>query len=468
MSIPVHAPPANPHEGARLFEFNWNENAKRSAVGVSLVKPDFVVQQGRRVRLLDVRAGDELVGPLGHIPGCDWVPLARLGELQNKLDLLDPIVVISRGSERAVQATRALEGYGFARVAAMLGGIIAWRDLGYATIRDRGVLTREGQLRDLAPNSQLATGAHLTQADVELHVGDPLAVRWIKLAALLVHSHVSCVDGRDDSGLIGTPGGDAGEFLLGLAALEQLTGKPLSEGLIKTLLARRIDTFGDFYLHTDAHAADLANLAVGRDAQGALATAQLRTRGQWRKFWAEPPDELHPLLLQIASDPAHIGCGHLRHALLNPREYGVRTELAQSLIRTFFRTRWTDSADCEYVPLDGAHSEAAVLNIRLEDDVKAFSMIPLVTPAVGQVQAFVNHPQVASYIRRQLAEYLVAQRDVFVRPPSALDLHVEMEHLARVQLQATLGRIALGLPVFDVVLSRGGVVEVEPRGFVTA
>jgi hypothetical protein len=80
------------------------------------------------------------------------------------------------------------------------------------------------------------------------------------------------------------------------------------------------------------------------------------------------------------------------------------------------------------------------------------------------VQAFVNHPQVASYLRRQLADFLVIQRDIFPRPPSPLDLQIEMEHLARLQLKATLGRIAKGLPVFDVVLSPHGLVEVEERG----
>lgn len=88
-----------PNEDERLFQLNWDENARRSAFGVSLVKPDFVVQQGRRVRLLDVREADELVGPLGHVPGSDWVPAQRLQHAAAQLQLGDPIVVISRGSE---------------------------------------------------------------------------------------------------------------------------------------------------------------------------------------------------------------------------------------------------------------------------------------------------------------------------------------------------------------------------------
>jgi hypothetical protein len=47
-------------------------------------------------------------------------------------------------------------------------------------------------------------------------------VRWVKMAALLLHGKSSCVDGRDDHGVIGTPGGDAGEFLLALTSIERV------------------------------------------------------------------------------------------------------------------------------------------------------------------------------------------------------------------------------------------------------
>ena len=39
-------------------------------------------------------------------------------------------------------------------------------------------------------------------------------------AEIARQDRLSCVDGRDDSGVMGTPGGDAGEFLLALAAVE--------------------------------------------------------------------------------------------------------------------------------------------------------------------------------------------------------------------------------------------------------
>src|SRR6185369_4096093 len=100
---------------------------------------------------------------------------------------------------------------------------------------------------------------------VQKHVGDRLSVRWIKLPALLVRGLISCVDGRDDSGVIGSPGGDAGELLVGLRALETLMRRELSDAEVDTLMARRNDVFGRFYMHTDIDSANTAIKAIRAD-----------------------------------------------------------------------------------------------------------------------------------------------------------------------------------------------------------
>jgi hypothetical protein len=41
---------------------------------------------------------------------------------------------------------------------------------------------------------------------IKTHIGDALNIQWLKMAAFLVHGRHSCVDGRDDSGVVGTPG----------------------------------------------------------------------------------------------------------------------------------------------------------------------------------------------------------------------------------------------------------------------
>ncbi len=40
----------------------------------------------------------------------------------------------------------------------------------------------------------------------------------------IADSHFECLDGRNNGGILGTPGGDAGEFILGLHVYEDIVG----------------------------------------------------------------------------------------------------------------------------------------------------------------------------------------------------------------------------------------------------
>src|SRR5688500_4648532 len=117
----------------RMFRVNWVANITRSPSGVPLLRPDFVAKQGRKVRLIDVRDEQELVGVLGYINGSDWVPKDQAMSVLERVDREDAIVFVSAGEERAGAVALALEKAGLRFVACMQGGIIAWRDDGYTT-----------------------------------------------------------------------------------------------------------------------------------------------------------------------------------------------------------------------------------------------------------------------------------------------------------------------------------------------
>lgn len=449
----------------RMFRVNWVSAITRSPSGVPLLRPDFVAKQGRKVRLIDVRREDELTGVLGYINGSDWVPQSDTASLIERVDRDDPIVLVSAGEERSGAAALALEKAGLRFVACMMGGIIAWRDDGYMTTREPSILERRNVVRSIEeiPDDN---PDEVTPEEIERHVGDPLAVRWIKLPALLVRGLVSCVDGRDDSGVIGSPGGDAGEMLVGLRALENIIRRELSESEVETIMARRNDVFGRFYMHTDIGSSNEAIKALRGDRRFDGALAGVNDALDWRKFWASPPEDVRGPMLEHVLQPAHIGCGHLRMELLHAREYGTREGLVRSVLRTFHRARWDGHPDMEYVPLAGGHSERAVVNVRIAGPMFSFSRIPLVSPAVGAAQVFVNHPHVTSYLRRQLAQFLVLQTDITRNPIDADWLHEEMVRVGAVQLTQTLTALAKGLPVYDVVFHGESRVEVRLGGVV--
>lgn len=449
----------------RMFRVNWVANVLRSPSGVPLLRPDFVAKQGRKVRIIDVREEDELTGVLGYIPGSDWIPVDRLPSLVERVHADDPIVLVSAGEERSDAGAVALEKAGLRFVAAMMGGIVAWRDDGYTTTRDPSILARRDAVRTIDDLPE-EPPERVTAADIEKHVGDPLAVRWIKLPALLVRGLVSCVDGRDDSGVIGSPGGDAGELLVGLRALENLTRRELRDDEITTLLARRNDAFGRFYMHTDVHSANHAVKALRADPRFDLALRGVDEALEWRRFWAAPPADVREALLEHALHPAHVGCGHLRLELTRPKDYGTREALVSGVLRAFHRWRWSGHPDMELVPLAGGHTERAVINVRIAGPLLPFSRIPLVSPAVGGAQVFVHHPRITSYLRRQLASFLALQTDITGRPIDPEWLHEEMVRVGAIQLSQTLGALAKGLPIYDVVFQGEDKVEVREGGIV--
>src|SRR5688572_18848250 len=110
----------------RLFRVNWVASLERSPSGVPLHVPEFVARQGRRVRIVDVREHDGLLGPLGYVPGSDWIGREHAMTLTELVNPDDPIILVSRGGERSAQLAYDLEKHGLRFVASMRGGMVAW------------------------------------------------------------------------------------------------------------------------------------------------------------------------------------------------------------------------------------------------------------------------------------------------------------------------------------------------------
>ena len=451
-------------QAERMFRVNWIAAELRSPSGIAMHSPDYVSRLGRAVRLVDLRTPEELTGPLGYIPGSDWVPHGEAVAALDKLPPDDPVVLVSRGGERAGEVARALEARGHRFVSALMGGIVAWRQVGLSTIRDAGVLARVGAVRE-ADTSWQASKRALTRDDIAHHLGDPLSTRWIKLAALLVSGRLSCVDGRDDSGVVGTPGGDAGDLLLTLAALERVTGARFTEGALRTLLLRRNDAFGTLYFHTDVHASNALIKALRDDRRMDAALEHVFEPLEWRRFMRAPPAAVRPIMLEHVANPAHVGCGHLRLAMLNADAYGVRRELVEGFVRVYLSLRWEGVDENEIAVLPGGHAEGAVVNVLLADGAEAFSRIPLVSPMAMGSQMFINHPQVSAFLRAQLVRFFARQRDVVPLGgawESALTL--ALESIGSAQMARTLATLAGGLPLFDATFDDQGGVTVVARG----
>lgn len=450
----------------RLVRVSFAAATHRDSAGVPRVPADFVAEQGQFVRILDVRDEAALCGPLGHIPAVTHVSLDQLGDVPRILGTDTCVVLISTRGGRAGVAARLLEELGMTRVAAMDGGMAAWKQLGFTTLRSPDsyrktlVALRPGMGRDGRPLVDVAVGTHLTAEQIRDHVGEATSVRWVKLGAFLLHGKRSCVDGRDSHGVIGTPGGDAGELLLALAVVERLEKKQFTREQLESVLLDHVDTFGRFYMHTDIAAVNrLIVDGYRKDPRIAPSITQIDKAEEWRAFHVNTPESLRAAVLDHLVKPDVMGCGHLRFAM-TIGDYQVRPGLARDFLEAFHRLRWSGVPELEWIVLGGAHSEGAVVNITVAGTLHSYTQVPLVSPNVGGVQMFVNHPQVTSFLRRELAASICDQGIC----SSEEALVTEIEALGGLQAGQTLGRLAGGLPMFEIRFDRDGTHSVEARG----
>ena len=455
-----------------LLRENWAAQCRIGTDGTPLLPPAFVAESGPRVWIVDVREDDELLGPLGHVPGVWRVPMDRITDIASVLTAYTPVVLVCSDGVRSSTAARYLSALGMTTVAALDGGMMGWKTDGYGVSRDAGVVER--LLSKPAPghgsDGRLLGGVSkkklLSKEAIAEHLGDPAKVRRVKLAAFLLATKTSCVDGREDRAIIGTPGGDAGELILGLAAVESVLDQEVPVEHIAGLAQAFADTFGGIYLHTDNHALNRLTRSLRLDARLAHSVDGLQTIEHWETFLRRPPEPVREALLEHLVQPDHIGCGHLKLALTNPDAYQVRPELIRNFFEAFYKGLWNGSPDLHWVVLGGEHAEGAVVQVTLEGTLQPFSAIPMIAPSIGGVQMFVAHPQVVAYLRRQTANFLANQVGQLLNLPADAEerLQQRIPEIGDEQAGATLAALAAGLPVFEAHFDLAGNVTVKEAG----
>lgn len=289
----------------------------------------------------------------------------------------------------------------------------------------------------------------LTEEDVRGHV-EHGGMELVEARELLQNTAEFCVDGRGENKAIGTPGGNAGEFVLYLGTYETMTGKNLSDEQVVQVLGRYLEEYGKFYMHTDSPA--LEHMCLSRD-----------------ELLNPDPAKRNGVLDKLC-DPNHVGCGHLKLAMKNFADYGIRPDLIKSFFRAFFEKLWDHDANVELDILEGEHKEGAVI-IVIVDEVEEFgdnSMVPAIKPNIGQTQAFVYHPQAVGYMRKKCAERL----NSIIPPVTGTEVEVaafadQLISNGKKVLSETVGRLARddsgkSLPKFVVHVDQNGrLVKVE-------
>lgn len=438
----------------------WKRAVTRDAHGAPVVTPLFVLESGPSVLLVDLREQSAAIGPLGYIAGSFFPTGAALDGLARATDR-QPLVLLSADGVEAAALAKRLEAAGAAGVAGMEGGLAAWRSRGFLTTRNPEGVTQE------LPQAPVSGAGPITAETIAQRLSNARSVHWVQMASLLFHATQSCVDGRDARGVIGTPGGDAGEFALLLAAVEQVKGLELTEKQIEAALLAHLDTFGDFYLHTDRSALEHLHAQLRADPRASSVVPESGDMEAWHTFLRTADESAQEALLEYLIQPENVGCGHLRLSLQHAAEYGVRAELVAAVIRSFFRLYWAGATELRHVILDGGHAESGVLSVQLDHQLWLLSPVPVATPSDGTAQLFVNHPDVSRYMRHAALKFQARpEGSLPIAPEDLPALTTEIDELAAQQMAMTLSHLAPGLPVYDASFSLHGEVDVTQVGTV--
>lgn len=88
------------------------------------------------LRLVDVREPDEFVGPLGHVPGAELVPLSTVPAAAAAWNRDEPVLLVCRSGGRSARAATTLASMGFRHLFNLVGGMIAWEANALPHLRD--------------------------------------------------------------------------------------------------------------------------------------------------------------------------------------------------------------------------------------------------------------------------------------------------------------------------------------------
>ena len=212
------------------------------------------------------------------------------------------------------------------------------------------------------------------------------------------------MDGRENGAILSTPGGDAGEFILGLFVYEGMT-RELSQQQIDSILEEYLrDMKKDkFYMCTDDDAISHLENELGMS----LSINILR----------QPPRQDQRDLIKALIKADNQGDRHLKNLLKNPNLYSIRKELVQMFLISFFKILWNDSSSLrEKLHLEnlvGVPQEQAFLEIRNNEICEEMDLAPRIFARKKfedenrTIQVFVNHIDAVSQQRKSMTNFFL-------------------------------------------------------------
>ena len=188
----------------------------------------------------------------------------------------------------------------------------------------------------------------------------------------------SCMDSRAAYAGLGTPGGDAGELINVLNAIETIIGNPFTPDDIANFFKQYLTEMGQSGKNYFSMCSDKAAVEAWFKAANIVGSGPLLQR------WNPLDTQGRRRLLKLSIDPKHVGCKHLQSMLNAPEKYKVRKGLVEGVISAFYAIYFNPFNSLRqhllFPVMDGVQAPTAVLNVQSPPSCRPLS--PLVAPKV--------------------------------------------------------------------------------------
>jgi hypothetical protein len=233
----------------------------------------------------------------------------------------------------------------------------------------------------------------LTQVELEDHLGEPENIQWAHVPQM----HFEGIDSRGQERELGTLGGDLGEFLVVLAAVEAQTGKTFTKGEVHhqfkiylTVMSR-----DKFYFSIDGEGIENLKKACG--------CPQLNI--------ADPPESKKGLLLNATHAAASHGDEFFKKALSNPELFNIRGDLINHVIDAFFNVMWLKSDPLhrriKFVLMKGPLATKGFIMVKTPGYCNAQLLAPMLSPELCGKQMGIYHGEAAVLLRTEIASIVM-------------------------------------------------------------
>lgn len=298
------------------------------------------------------------------------------------------------------------------------------------------------------------SNAGLSMADVTgLYGGsaiNELQRRMVTLAHVATTSF-TCLDDRLTEPSLVTPGGDLGEFVLGLASYvqERSAAKEshLSQEAVDTILLKYVEalpTSRPFVHCTDERA--ITHL----EAQLPVENLNLQS----------PPEVQQLLLLKRLMEVENHGDNHIRLMLKKPEWFQLGDTLLPMVLKSFYRLLWQQHQDpssplyqapkLKLQILAGVSNPQAFFEVTSADLCHGQGVAPLLIPRQNGRSVLISHLDAVSLRRAELAAFFARIANATPQKVDQEKLHQRLDRHGWQALETTGSRVAAGLPFYTL------------------